>query len=746
MIISFTLSISLIGLIIINQFDILSKQSYYIISYIILLLRQIIGFIWLAYLPGALIIRTLKIYEINNIEKLVYSVGLSLSIVMITGFLINIIYPIIGISRPFSIWPLLLTFSGINLLISATNYWHSKKNNSLKITYLVSKKSSLLQYLLLPILATIGAKFVDTYNNNTILMCLIILIPVILIVTVTTEIIKESAYPSIIYMIALALLLHTTMVSPYPMRINVDAEYLYQQLVVQNEYWNYKIPVSTNISLSTIMIAPIFSKVLNIDTFGLFKYIYPIIFSLVPLTLYQVYSKQIDKKYAFLSVCFFMFYLYYYLEAPLLRRQQIAILYFTLVMLLFMNHNILLYKKRILYLIFIFSLIVSHTSTALFCIILFVFAYLFATSKNIEYIRNQIFRKLQNIKIQPIDYNYYENLDINKTQLSRSLIILFGAALISWLLYMGSGRVFNMITLFSQAVYLDFFDQPGKSAYISQALGAGFFDVSINGKIYRLLQYLSQIFILIGTITVIVRPKNFSIEYFQMIISSSILLIFAIIAPYVSTWINIFRIYHILLLIISPLCIIGAKTIYKSCLNGIKSILYKESCNKKGIFYDGDKQSYFLKIFVIFFLIPYLLYNVGFVFEIGNFNEETSQLAKIPKSPSLTYNYDSGYHSEQEVLAAKRIADIINKNYPIYGDAWIGYDLISSWNNNSKMLYDTKEITSNYHYIFFREGNIISKKYTINSGGHPVELNLELLNHENQIYNNGNALVLGVFS
>ena len=50
------------------------------------ILRQFIGFIYLTFIPGILILCVLKLHKLGNIETLLYTVGLSLASLMFTGF------------------------------------------------------------------------------------------------------------------------------------------------------------------------------------------------------------------------------------------------------------------------------------------------------------------------------------------------------------------------------------------------------------------------------------------------------------------------------------------------------------------------------------------------------------------------------------------------------------------------------------------------------------------------------------
>ena len=53
------------------------------------ILRQLIGFIYLTFVPGIIILRILKLHKLGNIETLLYTVGLSIATLMFTGLLMN---------------------------------------------------------------------------------------------------------------------------------------------------------------------------------------------------------------------------------------------------------------------------------------------------------------------------------------------------------------------------------------------------------------------------------------------------------------------------------------------------------------------------------------------------------------------------------------------------------------------------------------------------------------------------------
>lgn len=117
---------------------------------------------------------------------------------------------------------------------------------------------------------------------------------------------------------------------------------------------------NVNAMLSVVMLAPIFSILYNIPLIWIYKIIYPILFSLVPIGLLKVFQKQTNDKVAFLSCFYFISILTYYSEMISLARQQIAELFLVIIIVVMLDENLTLTNKAIMYTIFGFSLAVSH--------------------------------------------------------------------------------------------------------------------------------------------------------------------------------------------------------------------------------------------------------------------------------------------------------------------------------------------------------------------------------------------------
>ena len=231
--------------------------------------------------------------------------------------------------------------------------------------------------LFLVLLSIIGTQFVNFYENNFLLLLLIPILSFIPIL-VAFDKIPERYYSIAVIATALALLFHTSLISMYIWGADINKEYYYASLTKSNYFWNSDISHPYNSMLSISILAPICSMVSGIDLTWIFKLIFPLLFSFVPLILYQTFKRQTDSKTAFLSSFFFSSLFTFYTEMNSIARQQIAEVFFALLMLLIVSKNNLNPQKRLLlFIIFCFSLVTAHYALTIIFVLVLLFSTLF---------------------------------------------------------------------------------------------------------------------------------------------------------------------------------------------------------------------------------------------------------------------------------------------------------------------------------------------------------------------------------
>ena len=109
----------------------------------------------------------------------------------------------------------------------------------------------------------------------------------------------------------------------------------------------------------------------------IFKLIIQLIFSLTPIAIYLLMNRYFKEKvFSFISAFVFMSSISFTIDMPAHIRQEIAFLFFALMFLVLFNNKINPTIRKIFFLIFGFSMIVSHYSTSYITFALFIIAYI----------------------------------------------------------------------------------------------------------------------------------------------------------------------------------------------------------------------------------------------------------------------------------------------------------------------------------------------------------------------------------
>jgi uncharacterized membrane protein len=136
-------------------------------------LRQVLGFTFFTLVPGFLILCLLKLNNIALTEKLILSVGLSISFLMLAGLFINTVFPFFGYDRPLSTNSLLISFSVIILILTIATYLRNQDASFINLSDFrlnTKEKALLLIPVLFPSLSILGMHIMNTTDNNTMLM------------------------------------------------------------------------------------------------------------------------------------------------------------------------------------------------------------------------------------------------------------------------------------------------------------------------------------------------------------------------------------------------------------------------------------------------------------------------------------------------------------------------------------------------------------------------------------------------
>jgi len=734
-------------------------------------LRAIFSFIFLITIPGLLIMLMLEIREIGFWEYLVYIIGLSIAFLMFGGLFINWTLPLVGIDKPLSLVPLFVSFN-IFLLI----FWLIvfKRNKEISLEIKLPKLDWLNKaFLSIPVIFIFQSIFGATMLNNngpnylTMSMLAGIAIYVFLAVLLKDKL-NKHIYLFAILNISLSLLLATSLRSRYVFGSDITTEYFIFQLTKKNFYWSMlNFPHHPyNACLSLTIFPTILNSFLNINEHYIFKILYQLIFIFTPMAIFLTFKRYVKTILAFLASCFFIFTPTFFIAMPMHTRQEIALLYFSLILLVLFNEKINPKLKNILFLVFGFSMVVSHYSTAYIALSLFVLtwivSFIFRKKENLI-IFFKLFKK-NNLKEEnriPEKRNYF---------LRGNLIFLLVIFAFLWygpltgssgsLVKFSRETITNMKNIFREDVrvkgssFLDQFNIFWKpdfrlalSNYAKETISK--YDKEPNDDFYREAEYkfyspeivpqrilpvklnsnmvsktylfkeiikkLVKIFIIIGILYLIfsqLKKRQINQEYIILNIVSFLFLGIMMILPFATLNYGLDRTYSQLLIILS----------FSSVLGGL--ILFKFFKRKLRI------------IFVSGVFLLYFLFRAGFIPQILGGAEPFVQMNN---SGIL---YDAFYSHYAEIRAGQWLFDNYQKNTYIYMEKFAGNKSLLSYKFEDKQWIKQDifpQVIRKSSYVYLSSSNITEESVFVFIQGGMVGYSnpLRFLNgNKNLIYNN----------
>jgi uncharacterized membrane protein len=406
---------------------------------------------------------------------------------------------------------------------------------------------------------------------------------------------KIISVPVLVYLIALALQLQTTLQSYSLIGSDIQLEYFYSNWTIQDGYWDPTYSFTTMTSaLGITVLLPVCKLLTGMDLVWVYKLVMPMIFAIVPLALYRIFSKQFGMAVSLLAVAFFATMPMYTMDSAQLIRQEQSVLFFAMVVLVVLDDNLSVKMKLILGGLFGIGAVTMHYGMAIGFI-----GYVFIGSFVAVTLR-WLWRKK-------------DLVDLEKPMYSR--FVMLGIAIVAIIVYAGYYSVVNdKLSMWASSIpstivqrttteaqagvsdnpaesivkskdlnrtYLEappetkeeikvpalferfpFLNPFWREPLVQTAIGLDFGRASIYGKIWRVLQYLVELCLVVGFFVLLFRPpKGIKLEYMAMVITSFFVLAGLYVLSTYSYGMGVVRIWQITLLFMSPCFVLGAGTV-----------------------------------------------------------------------------------------------------------------------------------------------------------------------------------------
>jgi len=731
---------TLIFLLVINIFLLTDFQAFYI--------RAFLAFLFIILVPGLLLMLILKIREVKFWEYLVYTIGLSIAFIMFAGLAVNWTLPALEITdNPLSLYPILLCF---DIFLLVMGFFAYKRNKDLEYTPKLPKLDTLNRIffiipLIFPVLSILGALILNNFGPNYLTMIMLggIAVYVFMLVLLRKRL-NENIYPWALFLIGLSLLLMTSARGNYVTGSDMYVEFQIANIAEHNAFWSlsnlnhaYNAMLSVNILPAMLKL---FSKIGIAD---IFKFGYQTIFALVPLIVFILSKKRAGSLFAMISSFIFISFPSFLSGMPNYMRMEIALLFFSLMFLVFFSKEININIKKVLFIIFGFSMIVSHYSTSYITLALF----------TLTYILTLVYKFWKNHKIRK--FKPKEN-DIRFSFLTSGLIIIIlifgflwysqvtptsdGLYDFAYKSFSNIGKIFNeetrvdnvpILNTIKSTDYnklLENYNQDIVNSSNSEYSLLSAIPPSINflgpktipikdRRLFMFTYYLREslkllmgILILLGVI--ITLFKNVEVDYKISLIISLTLFVLVVIMPFASVIYSMDRLYQQVLILLSVSSVYGANLLFSWT---------KE--NKRVI------------ILIIIFLFYFIFY-VGIPFQLIGGYDSPIQLNNIGDY------YDKNVLHRADIFSTKWLYLEYNNQDVIFSDRYAQQRFNADKKIDHISYKFVPAIITYKSYVYLTFNNIHSKRFFALYNGKLVSFTFQtnfIEDNKNKIYNNGGS-------
>jgi uncharacterized membrane protein len=724
------------------------------------LLLGLFASVYLLFVPGMLVLRALRLHQLGGVRTPLFAVGLSLATVMGTGLLMTTLYPLLGFERPLALVPVVMTQGVIITFLAVLSYWRDCGPTEDAI---IDRRDvltpSVLALCVLPFMSIIATYAMNAYGSNLLLLALIIIIAITALWISTSASFPKELYPLAVFVIAVALLYHASLISSYVWGWDIQQELYTANAVLNNAQWNVHVIGATNAVLSVTLLAPLISIVSGVSVVWIFKTIYPLLFALVPVGLFVVFQKQTSDRIALLASFFVTFLFTFFTEMPSLARQEIAELFLVLLLIVLVDKRVGSEGKAPLYAlcaIFAASVVVSHYALAFIFIAYLVVAWLL-----LFLVDNPAMRRLHTAAHSEPPAKPWSR---PKRMLTLPFILLFAAFTVAWYATLGSAALAGDIapvltkvgyTLLSPLnvlfaigigavayvcalviVYVLVTRAQRKAPTLLRLFGAlavvlsaslvlaRYHGILVNEllqigtrsplhEVVELLYLLGLLLIILGLAALALRRcrLTFDQEFVALALASLAILMTAVVFPMLALTIDTTRLYQISTLLLAPFCVTGALLI-----GGVPGRLRAKPRERTGV-------SVAYKLVAALFVIM-LLFGTGLVYEVTR---------QDPTSFFLNDSIDAPRFNAREVAGAQWLYAMKAAALPVHADAyrdllWTSLDFNYSWGN----IPSYAPHTPHTGYVFLGTFNLLT-------GTSAQQLNTQSLLNGTQVYHSSLA-------
>jgi len=310
-----------------------------------------------------------KTYRLT-VEFFLYSSGLTLAFWLLGGLGMNYLLPLLGDDRPLGLRPLLIMyllsmgatgafvwFTRPVTVITAPTARFSGTANSVVVAALA----------IMPIMSLVGTALLNNNGSGSVIKAMLALMALLaLYIGLRSRFINPTLYPAFIFSFGISLLFMYSMRSFHVIGWDVSNELRVYTTTLKAARWQPSAYPGQpyNACLSITILPTIMQQLLHLPFEYVFKFIFQAIFAIFPVGVYAIARRALAPVLSLMAALLFCAQTWFFEQMPAVVRQEIAMVFFILILLLLFDSRLGKARRRVLTYSFVVCLIISHYSTA----------------------------------------------------------------------------------------------------------------------------------------------------------------------------------------------------------------------------------------------------------------------------------------------------------------------------------------------------------------------------------------------
>jgi uncharacterized membrane protein len=355
------------------------RVVFYGASLVVMSLLALLRDLWIAQLvltpmllvvPGLLLLNALRVPGPSVAAFPLYVPAASLMVLMGTGLAVNFIGPLLGVDVPLRPAPLLIGSQLVCLCLLLAGLT-APLSTAIPRPALPSARWLALS-MVLPLLAAAGALRLDHGAGGAVaVLALAVCLIVLLVAALIADRLDVTRLSLLLFAASLAMMWAFSLRSDLVYGYDIAAEiYTVHQTVTAGVWHAGPHPDAYGAMLSLTILPAQLHAVTGIPDLLVLKLVYPAIFAMFPVGIFNIATRFLPHRWAFVAATFVLVQGGTAQQLPALARQEIAFLLFLALMGAILELGIPTFPRVALLCAFGIGVVVSHYSTAYFMFVM----------------------------------------------------------------------------------------------------------------------------------------------------------------------------------------------------------------------------------------------------------------------------------------------------------------------------------------------------------------------------------------